>query len=86
MCLSYLSLDKFKFMKEEIKFNEQIKKFENDYKNNNENDDVNKKTVINLCLILFHSDNSKDLNTNSNENFIKPNEPLIFESFRDEIL
>ena len=86
MCLSYLSLDKFKFMKEEIKFNEQIKKFENDYNNNNENDDVNKKTVINLCLILFHSDNSKDLNTNSNENFIKPNEPLIFESFRDEIL
>ena len=86
MCLSYLSLDKFRLIKEEIKFDEQIKKFENDYKNNNENDDINKNTVTNLCILLFHSDNSKDLDKSSNNNFIKPNEPLIFESFRDEIL
>ena len=85
MCLNYLSQDKFKMIKEEIKFDEKIKKFENDYKNNNENDDVNKKTILNLSYLLFHSDKSKDLPNKSNENFVRPNEPLVFECFKDEI-
>ena len=85
MCLNYLSQDKFKMIKEEIKFDEKIKKFENDYKNNNENNDVNKKTIFNLSYLLFHSDKSKDLPNKSNENFVRPNEPLVFECFKDEI-
>ena len=85
MCLNYLSQDKFKMIKDEIKFDEKIKKFENDYKNNDENDDVNKKTILNLSFLLFHSDKSKDLKNESTENYIRPNEPLIFECFKDEI-
>ena len=85
MCLNYLSQDKFKMIKDEIKFDEKIKQFENDYKNNNENEDVNKKTILNLSFLLFHSDKSKNLKNESTENFIRPNEPLIFESFQDEI-
>ena len=85
MCLNYLSQDKFKMIKDEIKFDEKIKQFENDYKNNNENEDVNKKTILNLSFLLFHSDKSKDLKNESTENYIRPNEPLIFECFKDEI-
>ena len=84
MCLNYLGQDKFKIIKEEIKFDEKMKKFENDYKNNNENDDINKKNVLELLYLLFHSDNSKVINNESNEIFDK-NEPLIFECFKDEI-
>ena len=85
MCLNYLSQDKFRIIKEEIKFDEKIKKFENDYKNNNEVDSVNKKTVLNLSYILFHSDKSKNLNTDTNENNSRTNEPLVFECFKDEV-
>ncbi len=85
MCLNYLSQDKFRIIKEEIKFDEKIKKFENDYKNNNEVDSVNKKTVLNLSYILFHSDKSKNLNNDTNENNSRTNEPLVFECFKDEI-
>lgn len=85
MCLNYLSQDKFRIIKEEIKFDEKITKFENDYKNNNEVDSVNKKTVLNLSYILFHSDKSKNLNNDTNENNSRTNEPLVFECFKDEI-
>ena len=85
MCLNYLSQDKFRIIKEEIKFDEKIKKFENDYKNNNEVDSVNKKTVLNLSYILFHSDKSKNLNNDTNENNSRTNEPLVFECFKDEV-
>ena len=85
MCLNYLSQDKFKMIKDEIKFDEKIKQFENDYKNSEENDDVKKKTILNLSFLLFHSDKSKDLKNESTENYIRPNEPLIFECFKDEI-
>ena len=85
MCLNYLSQDKFRIIKEEIKFDEKIKKFENDYKNNNEVDSVNKKTVLNLSYILFHSDKSKNLNNDMNENNSRTNEPLVFECFKDEV-
>lgn len=85
MCLNYLSQDKFRIIKEEIKFDEKIKIFENNYKNNNEVDSVNKKTVLNLSYILFHSDKSKNLNNDTNENNSRTNEPLVFECFKDEI-
>ena len=85
MCLHYLSQDKFRIIKEEIKFDEKIKKFENDYKNDNEVDSVNKKTVLNLSYILFHSDKSKNLNNDTNENNARTNEPLVFECFKDEV-
>ena len=85
MCLNYLSQDKFKLMKEEIKFDELIKKFENDYKNSNENDDINKRTVLNLCNLLFHSNKSKNLENDLNDNAVRTNEPLVFECFKDEV-
>lgn len=85
MCLNYLNQDKFNFMKEEIKFDEKIKKFEDDYKKSNEIDDANKKTILNLSFLLFHSDKSKDLQNDSNGTVIRENEPLIFECFKDEI-
>ena len=84
MCLNYLGQDKFKIIKEEIKFDEKMKKFENDYKNNNENDDIHKKSVLDLINLLFHSDNTKDINNESNE-IVNKNEPLIFECFKDEV-
>ena len=84
MCLNYLGQDKFKIIKEEIKFDEKMKKFENDYKNNNENDDIHKKSVLDLINLLFHSDNAKDINNESNE-IVNKNEPLIFECFKDEV-
>ena len=83
MCLNHLSIDKFKFIKEEIKFDEKIRKNEEDYKNNNEIDENNKKNVLNLCLLLFHSEKS-NMNE-SNENYGNPNEPLTFECFKDEV-
>jgi hypothetical protein len=85
MCLNYLSQDKFRLIKEEIKFDEKIKKFENDYKNSNENDDVNKKTVLNLSFLLFHSNKGKDFKTDSSDNISRTNEPLVFECFKDEV-
>ena len=85
MCLNYLSQDKFRLIKEEIKFDEKIKKFENDYKNSNENDDVKKKTVLNLSFLLFHSNKGKDFKTDSSDNISRTNEPLVFECFKDEV-
>ena len=85
MCLNYLSIDKFKMIKEEINFDEQIKTFEEEYKNDTENYHVNKKTVLNLSFLLFHSKQGKELKTDINENIKRKGEPLIFECFRDEI-
>ena len=85
MCLNYLSQDKFKIIKEEIQFDTKIKKFENDFKNNKDIDEINKKTILNLANLLFHSDKGKNFNDDSNGNNIKTNEPLVFESFKDEI-
>ena len=85
MCLNYLSIDKFKMIKEEINFDEQIKTFEEEYKNDTENYHVNKKTVLNLSFLLFHSKQGKELKTDINENIKRKVEPLIFECFRDEI-
>ncbi|MBQ4195992.1 MAG: hypothetical protein II622_07760, partial [Thermoguttaceae bacterium] len=67
MCLNYLSIDKFKMIKEEIGFDEQIKTFEEEYKNDNENNNVNKKTVLNLSFLLFHSDQGKELKKDIND-------------------
>ena len=85
MCLNYLSIDKFKMIKEEINFDEQIKTFEEEYRNDTENYHVNKKTVLNLSFLLFHSKQGKELKTEINENIKRKGEPLIFECFRDEI-
>ena len=85
MCLNYLSIDKFKMIKEEINFDEQIKIFEEEYRNDTENYHVNKKTVLNLSFLLFHSKQGKELKTDINENIKRKGEPLIFECFRDEI-
>ena len=48
MCLNYLSIDKFKMIKEEINFDEQIKTFEEEYRNDTENYHVNKKKIIDI--------------------------------------
>ena len=85
MCLNYLSIDKFKMIKEEINFEQQIKTFEEEYQKDNENNNVNKKTVLNLSFLLFHSEKGKELKKNINENIKRKGEPLIFECFRDEI-
>lgn len=85
MCLNYLSIDKFKMVKEEINFEQQIKTFEEEYQKDNENNSVNKKTVLNLSFLLFHSEKGKELKKNINENIKRKGEPLIFECFRDEI-
>ena len=85
MCLNFLSIDKFKMIKEEINFDEQIKTFEEEYRNDTENYHVNKKTVLNLSFLLFHSKQGKELKTDINENIKRKGEPLIFECFRDEI-
>ena len=85
MCLNYLSIDKFKMVKEEINFEQQIKTFEEEYQKDNENNNVNKKTVLNLSFLLFHSEKGKELKKNINENIKRKGEPLIFECFRDEI-
>ena len=85
MCLNYLSIDKFKMIKEEINFEQQIKTFEEEYRKDNENNNVNKKTVLNLSFLLFHSEKGKELKKNINENIKRKGEPLIFECFRDEI-
>ena len=85
MCLNYLSIDKFKMIKEEINFDEQIKTFEEEYRNDTENYHVNKKTVLNLSFLLFHSKQGKELKKDINENIKRKGEPLIFECFRDEI-
>jgi hypothetical protein len=85
MCLNYLSIDKFKMIKEEINFDEQIKNFEEEYQKDNANNNVNKKTVLNLSFLLFHSDQGKELKKDIGENIKRKGEPLIFECFRDEI-
>ena len=85
MCLNYLSIDKFKMIKEEINFEQQIKTFEEEYQKDNENNNVNKKMVLNLSFLLFHSEKGKELKKNINENIKRKGEPLIFECFRDEI-
>ena len=85
MCLNYLSIDKFKMIKEEINFDQQIKTFEEEYQKSNENNNVNKKTVLNLSFLLFHSEKGKELKKNIGENIRRKGEPLIFECFRDEI-
>ena len=85
MCLNYLSIDKFKMIKEEINFEQKIKTFEEEYQKDNENNNVNKKTVLNLSFLLFHSEKGKELKKNINENIKRKGEPLIFECFRDEI-
>ncbi len=85
MCLNYLSIDKFKMIQEEINFDGQIKTFEDEYKNDVENNNVNKKTVLNLSFLLFHSEQGKKLKNNINENIRRKGEPLIFECFRDEV-
>ena len=85
MCLNFLSIDKFKMIKEEINFDEQIKTFEEEYQKDNENNNVNKKTVLNLSFLLFHSKQGKELKNDINENIRRKGEPLIFECFRDEI-
>ena len=72
-------------IKEEINFDEQIKTFEEEYKNDNENNNVNKKTVLNLSFLLFHSDQGKELKKDINDNIKRKGEPLIFECFRDEV-
>ena len=43
-------------IQEEINFDGQIKTFEDEYKNDVENNNVNKKTVFNLSFLLFHSE------------------------------
>ena len=85
MCLNFLSIDKFKMIKEEINFDEQIKTFEEKYQKDNDNNNVNKKTVLNLSFLLFHSKQGKELKNDINENIRRKGEPLIFECFRDEI-
>ena len=59
MCLNYLSIDKFKMIKEDINFDEKIKNFEQEYENDKDNNNVNKKTVLNLSFLLFHSKEGK---------------------------
>ena len=78
-------MDKFKIIKEEIKFEKKIKNFEEDYKKNTDNENINKNTVLNLSFTLFHMNKGKGESKNTKETHPKKKEPLIFECFKDEI-
>jgi hypothetical protein len=107
ICLSYLSKERFNSVKEECKFYDKITEFVEFYNNaktsklvhitiENEEGEVDKKTVLDLCAHMFHpKDNTMDISDAKEINDLKyedkikefENEQsdLIFECFNDEI-
>mmetsp|Transcript_38511 Transcript_38511/g.36873 ORF Transcript_38511/g.36873 Transcript_38511/m.36873 type:complete len:222 (-) Transcript_38511:38-703(-) len=99
ICLSYLNKEKFSKQAEECGFVEQISEFVEYYSQiqviENENAEIDKRTVLDLCAHMFHpKDISNDLSQTLEYNDMKPDDKirefeneqgdLIFECFQDE--
>lgn len=102
ICLSYLNKDKFQELAESklCNFSERIAAFVEEYSkkvvHDNENDEIDKRTVMDLCAHMFHpKDFSEgDLSASLDYNDMKPDDKirefeneqgdLIFECFQDE--
>lgn len=102
ICLSYLNKEKFQEMAEskQCGFSERVAAFVEEYSkkpvHDNENEEIDKRTVMDLCAHMFHpkefSDN--DLSESLDYNDMKPDDKirefeneqgdLIFECFQDE--
>jgi len=68
ICLSYLNKEKFARVAEENQFSESISEFVEYYSKlpivENENDEIDKRTVLDLCAHMFHP---KDVSGGANE-------------------
>ena len=99
ICLSYLNKEKFARQAEECSFQEIIAEFVEYYSKiqviENENAEIDKRTVLDLCAHMFHpKDISNDLSQTLEYNDMKPDDKirefeneqgdLIFECFQDE--
>lgn len=102
ICLSYLNKDQFAEMAEskQVNFSERIAQFVEEYSkkpvHDNENDEIDKRTVMDLCAHMFHSKemSENDLSATLDYNDMKPDDKirefeneqgdLIFECFQDE--
>lgn len=97
--LSYLNKEKFAKVGEECGFADQISEFVEYYSKipveANENGEIDKRTVLDLCAHMFHpKDISNDLSQTLEYNDMKPDDKirefeneqgdLIFECFQDE--
>jgi hypothetical protein len=100
ICLSYLSKERFSAQVEQCKFVDKISDFVEFFSQNNvsdnENDEIDKRTVLDLCAHMFHpkdvvadSSQSMEYNDMKFEDKIKEFEneqgDLIFECFPDEV-
>ena len=97
ICLAYLSKERFSAQVEESQFADRISEFVEQFSQNNmaETDEVDKRTVLDLCAHMFHpkdtiadSSQSMEYNGMKFEDKIKEFEneqtDLIFECFPDE--
>jgi hypothetical protein len=99
ICLSYLNKEKFAKQAEECGFADSISEFVEYYSKiqvvENENGEIDKRTVLDLCAHMFHpKDVSNDLSQTLEYNDMKPDDKirefeneqgdLIFECFQDE--
>lgn len=99
ICLSYLNKEKFAAFAEQCAFADSISEFVEYYSKvpviENENGEIDKRTVLDLCAHMFHpKDMSNDLSQTLEYNDMKPDDKirefeneqgdLIFECFQDE--
>ena len=99
ICLSYLSKERFSKQIEEVGFADRISEFVEWYSkvpmSDNENGEIDKRTVFDLCAHMFHpKDVSNDLSQTMEYNDMKQDDKirefeneqgdLIFECFQDE--
>lgn len=99
ICLSYLNKEKFSVFAEQCAFADKISEFVEYYSKvpviENENGEIDKRTVLDLCAHMFHpKDMSNDLSQTLEYNDMKPDDKirefeneqgdLIFECFQDE--
>ena len=101
ICLSYLNKEAFTAIAErECQFSSRIEDFVTEYSKkpviDNENDEIDKRTVLDLCAHMFHPKDfsGNDLSQSLDYNDMRPDDKirefeneqgdLIFECFQDE--
>lgn len=101
ICLSYLNKEAFSAIAErECQFSSRIEDFVTEYSKkpviDNENDEIDKRTVLDLCAHMFHPKDfsGNDLSQSLDYNDMRPDDKirefeneqgdLIFECFQDE--
>jgi len=101
ICLSYLNKERFSELAEKkCNFSDRIAQFVEKYSgkpvHDNENDEIDKRTVMDLCAHMFHPKDisGNDLSQSLDYNDMKPDDKirefeneqgdLIFECFQDE--